>query len=126
MQAYVSTEVDAVHFCSGRLKQIDDAQTKKYQDDQIRHMLETDRAGYRFRYPNNGAGATRAQDRYRPATGREALAHTHASRFDAITLDRMLPDMDGLALVARRAALCRRICATMRRVSSREVPHTMW
>lgn len=37
-------------------------------------------------------------------TGREALAHTHAARFDAITLDRMLPDMDGMALVARLRA----------------------
>lgn len=32
-------------------------------EDQLRHLLETDRAGYRFRYPNNGAGATRAQGR---------------------------------------------------------------
>lgn len=38
------------------------------------------------------------------ATGREALAQTHAIRFDAITLDRMLPDMDGMALVARLRA----------------------
>ncbi|WCT78338.1 response regulator transcription factor [Novosphingobium humi] len=37
-------------------------------------------------------------------TGREALAHTHTTRFDAITLDRMLPDMDGMALVARLRA----------------------
>lgn len=37
-------------------------------------------------------------------TGREALAHTRTTRFDAITLDRMLPDMDGLALVARLRA----------------------
>jgi len=37
-------------------------------------------------------------------TGREALAHARAGRFDIITLDRMLPDMDGLALVARLRA----------------------
>lgn len=37
-------------------------------------------------------------------TGREALAHTQATRFEAITLDRMLPDMDGMALVARLRA----------------------
>jgi len=37
-------------------------------------------------------------------TGREALAHAQAERFDIITLDRMLPDMDGLALVARLRA----------------------
>lgn len=32
-------------------------------DDQIRHVLEIDRASYRMRFPNNGAGATRAQGR---------------------------------------------------------------
>jgi two-component system OmpR family response regulator len=37
-------------------------------------------------------------------TGREALACAHAERFDLITLDRMLPDMDGLALLARLRA----------------------
>jgi two-component system OmpR family response regulator len=38
------------------------------------------------------------------ATGREALACASQGRYDAITLDRMLPDMDGLALVARLRA----------------------
>jgi len=37
-------------------------------------------------------------------TGREGLACALAERFDAITLDRMLPDMDGLALLARLRA----------------------
>jgi two-component system OmpR family response regulator len=37
-------------------------------------------------------------------TGREALGHIHTLRYDAITLDRMLPDMDGIALVARMRA----------------------
>eukprot|EP01037_Dinobryon_pediforme_P006435 gene6435-6502_t len=37
-------------------------------------------------------------------TGREALGHTRGLRFDAITLDRILPDMDGIALVARLRA----------------------
>lgn len=32
-------------------------------EDQVRHLLTTDRAGYRFRFPNNGAGVTRAQGR---------------------------------------------------------------
>jgi two-component system OmpR family response regulator len=33
--------------------------------------------------------------------GRDALARTREERFDAITLDRMLPGMDGLELVGR-------------------------
>jgi len=37
-------------------------------------------------------------------TGREGLAYAMAERFDAITLDRMLPDMDGLTLLARLRA----------------------
>jgi two-component system OmpR family response regulator len=37
-------------------------------------------------------------------TGREALELARSGRFEAITLDRMLPDMDGLALVARLRA----------------------
>ena len=37
-------------------------------------------------------------------TGREGLACAMAERFDVITLDRMLPDMDGLALLARLRA----------------------
>jgi len=38
------------------------------------------------------------------ANGREALARNQEERFDAITLDRMLPGMDGLELVARLRA----------------------
>lgn len=38
------------------------------------------------------------------ANGREALACTREERFDAITLDRMLPGMDGLELVGRLRA----------------------
>ena len=36
--------------------------------------------------------------------GRDALARTREERFDAITLDRMLPGMDGLELVGRLRA----------------------
>ena len=36
--------------------------------------------------------------------GREAMARTRDERFDAITLDRMLPGMDGLELVGRLRA----------------------
>ncbi|NCP10408.1 MAG: response regulator transcription factor [Sphingomonadales bacterium] len=35
------------------------------------------------------------------ATGHEGLARAAAERFDVILLDRMLPDLDGLAVVAR-------------------------
>ena len=38
------------------------------------------------------------------ANGREALVRTRQERFDAITLDRMLPGMTGLELVARLRA----------------------
>ncbi len=38
------------------------------------------------------------------ANGREALARNLEERFDAITLDRMLPGMDGLELVGRLRA----------------------
>jgi len=38
------------------------------------------------------------------ATGRDGLACAQTERFDVITLDRMLPDMDGLALLARLRA----------------------
>lgn len=38
------------------------------------------------------------------SSGREALALLHSTRFDVITLDRMLPDMDGMALAARLRA----------------------
>jgi two-component system OmpR family response regulator len=37
-------------------------------------------------------------------TGRDALACAQAERFDLITLDRLLPDMDGLALLGRLRA----------------------
>ncbi|HWU02526.1 MAG TPA: response regulator transcription factor [Novosphingobium sp.] len=37
-------------------------------------------------------------------SAREGLACAQAERFDAITLDRMLPDMDGIALLARLRA----------------------
>ena len=40
----------------------------------------------------------------RVGTGREGLACAQAERFDIITLDRMLPDMDGLALLTRLRA----------------------
>ena len=36
--------------------------------------------------------------------GREALARAHEERFDAMTLDRMLPGMNGLELVSRLRA----------------------
>jgi two-component system OmpR family response regulator len=38
------------------------------------------------------------------ATGRDGLACAQAERFDVITLDRILPDMDGLALLGRLRA----------------------
>jgi len=38
------------------------------------------------------------------ATGREGLACAQAERFDVITLDRILPDMDGLVLLGRLRA----------------------
>src|SRR3978361_1716127 len=38
------------------------------------------------------------------ANGREALVRNHEQRFDVITLDRMLPGMDGLELVGRLRA----------------------
>lgn len=38
------------------------------------------------------------------ANGRDALEQARATRFDAITLDRMLPGLDGLELVARLRA----------------------
>ena len=38
------------------------------------------------------------------ATGREGLACAQAERFDGITLDRLLPDMDGLVLLGRLRA----------------------
>lgn len=38
------------------------------------------------------------------ATGREGLAAAQRLRFDVITLDRLLPDMDGLALLGRLRA----------------------
>jgi len=37
-------------------------------------------------------------------TGREGLACAQAERFDVITLDRLLPDMDGLTLLGRLRA----------------------
>ncbi|HZV11217.1 MAG TPA: response regulator transcription factor [Novosphingobium sp.] len=38
------------------------------------------------------------------ASGGEGLVHVQDGRFDAITLDRMLPDMDGLELLGRLRA----------------------
>lgn len=38
------------------------------------------------------------------ATGRDGLACAKAERFDVITLDRLLPDMDGLTLLGRLRA----------------------
>ena len=43
-------------------------------------------------------------DAHHVSTGREALTCATQGRYDIITLDRMLPDMDGLALVSRLRA----------------------
>jgi len=61
-------------------------------EDQLRFLLQTDRAAYRFRYPNNGSGPTRAQGRTAGSWAQLACvaADTDAAGFVDLLARRML------------------------------------